>query len=234
MRRSPRRHSEHHVGKRAGWLRAAVLGANDGVVSTASLILGVASAHGTPAAIATAGFASLVAGAMSMAAGEYVSVSSQADLETAQIEVERRELAEDHAGEHQELANIYVKRGLQRELAAQVADQLMAHDALDAHLRDELGMSEMSKPQPFQAASASAISYAAGAVLPLLTVYVAPASMLIVWVAVVSLVELAILGAVAAKTGGAKIGLGAIRVLFWGALAMAVTAALGKLFGAVA
>ncbi len=232
--RSSRRHSEHHVGKRVAWLRAAVLGANDGVVSTASLILGVATAHGTPGAIATAGFASLVAGAMSMAAGEYVSVSSQADLEAAEIEVERRELAEDDAGERQELANIYIKRGLKRELADEVANQLMAHDALDAHLRDELGISEMSKPRPLQAASASAISYAGGAVLPLLTVFIAPASALIACVAVVSLIELAILGAVAAKSGGAKIGLGAIRVLFWGALAMAVTAALGKLFGAVA
>ncbi len=234
MRRSLRHHREHHVTNRVGWLRAAVLGANDGVVSTASLIVGVASAHGTPAAIATAGFASLVAGAMSMAAGEYVSVSSQADLEAAEIEVERRELAEDDAGERQELANIYIKRGLTRELAKEVTDQLMAHDALDAHLRDELGISEFSRPLPLQAASASAVSYAAGAVLPLLTVFIAPASWLIVVVAIVSLAELAILGAVAAKSGGAKIALGAARVLIWGALAMAVTAGLGKLFGAIA
>ena len=234
MRRSPRRHREHHLGHRVGWLRAAVLGANDGVVSTASLIVGVASAHGTPAAIATAGFASLVAGAMSMAAGEYVSVSSQADLEAAEIETERQELADDDAGERQELANIYVKRGLTRKLADEVADQLMAHDALDAHLRDELGISEISKPQPLQAASASAVSYAAGAVLPLLTVFVTPASWLAVTVAVVSLILLAILGAVAARTGGAKMLPGTLRVLFWGALAMAVTAGLGKLFGAVA
>ena len=234
MRRSLRHHREHHLTRRAGWLRAAVLGANDGVVSTASLIVGVASAHGTPAAIATAGFASLVAGAMSMAAGEYVSVSSQADLEAAEIEVERRELAEDDAGERQELANIYIKRGLTRELAKEVTDQLMEHDALDAHLRDELGISEFSRPRPLQAAFASGVSYAAGAVLPLLTVFLAPASWLIATVAIVSLTELAILGAVAAKSGGAKISSGAARVLIWGALAMAVTAGLGKLFGAIA
>jgi VIT1/CCC1 family predicted Fe2+/Mn2+ transporter len=234
MRRSPRRHREHHLGSRVGWLRAAVLGANDGIVSTASLIVGVASAHGTPAAIATAGFASLVAGAMSMAAGEYVSVSSQSDLEAAEIEVERRELAEDDAGERQELANIYIKRGLTRELAADVADQLMAHDALDAHLRDELGISEFSKPRPLQAAFASALSYACGALLPLLTVFVAPSNWLMVCVAAVSLVLLAITGAVAARSGGAPMLKGAVRVLIWGALAMAVTAGLGKLFGAVA
>lgn len=234
MRHFHRRHREHHVGQRVGWLRAAVLGANDGVVSTASLIVGVASAHGTPGAIATAGFASLVAGAMSMAAGEYVSVSSQADLEAAEIEVERQELAEDDAGERQELANIYVKRGLTRKLADEVADQLMAHDALDAHLRDELGISEMSKPRPLQAACASAVSYAAGAVLPLLTAIVTPSSWLLVAVTAVSLVALAILGAVAARTGGAKMLPGVVRVLFWGALAMAVTAGLGTLFGAVA
>ena len=234
MRHLHRRHREHHLGQRVGWLRAAVLGANDGVVSTASLIVGVASAHGTSAAIATAGFASLVAGAMSMAAGEYVSVSSQADLEAAEIETERRELAEDHEGERQELANIYVKRGLTRQLAGEVADQLTAHNALDAHLRDELGISEMSKPRPFQAAGASAVSYAAGALLPLLTVFVTPSSWLVPTVAMVSLVLLAILGAVAARTGGAKMLPGTIRVLFWGALAMAVTAGLGRLFGAVA
>jgi len=234
MRRSLSRHREHHLGKRVGWLRAAVLGANDGVVSTASLILGVASAHGTPGAIATAGFASLVAGAMSMAAGEYVSVSSQADMEAAEIEVERRELVEDDAGERKELANIYVKRGLTQELASEVADQLMEHDALDAHLRDELGMSEFSKARPLQAAIASAVSYAAGAALPLLTIFVVPQASLVICVAIVSLLVLAILGAVAAKTGGAKMVPGTIRVLLWGALAMAVTAGLGKLFGAVA
>jgi VIT1/CCC1 family predicted Fe2+/Mn2+ transporter len=230
----PRRfHREHHATQRAGWLRAAVLGANDGVVSTASLIVGVAAAHGTPGAIATAGFASLVAGAMSMAAGEYVSVSSQADLETAQIEVERRELSEDDAGERKELANIYIKRGLSNKLAAEVADQLMEHNALDAHMRDELGISELTTPRPLQAAFASATSYACGAVLPLLAVFVAPQAWLVTFVAVVSLVLLAVLGAVAARTGGAGMGLGAGRVLLWGALAMLVTAGLGKLFGAV-
>ena len=233
MRRNPR-HREHHLGRRVGWLRAAVLGANDGVVSTASLIVGVAAAHATPGAIVTAGFASLVAGAMSMAAGEYVSVSSQSDLEAAEIETERRELAEDDAGERQELANIYVKRGLTRDLADEVTDQLMAHDALDAHLRDELGISEMSRSQPLQAAFASAVSYAVGAALPLLTIFVSPASWLVTAVAAVSLVVLAILGAVAARTGGAKMLPGTIRVLFWGSLAMAVTAGLGRLFGAIA
>ncbi len=229
----PRRHHERHVAHRVSWLRAAVLGANDGLVSTASLILGVAAAHGTPGAIATAGFASLVAGAMSMAAGEYVSVSSQADLEAAQIEVERRELAEDDAGERKELANIYIKRGLTNKLAAEVADQLMAHNALDAHLRDELGMSEFTTPRPLQAAIASALSFACGALLPLLAVFIAPQAWVVPFVAVVSLILLAVLGAVAARTGGARIWLGAGRVLLWGALAMAVTAGLGKLFGAV-
>ena len=228
-----RRHREHHMTHRVGWLRAAVLGANDGVVSTASLIVGVASAHSSLTAIATAGFASLVAGAMSMAAGEYVSVSSQADLEAAAVEVERRELEEDHAGEKKELANIYVKRGLTSDLAAQVADQLMQHNALDAHLRDELGISELTTPQPLQSSVASAVSYALGAALPLLTVYIAPTDYLVPMVAVVSLVVLAVLGAVAARTGGAKMWAGAARVLLWGALAMAVTAGLGRLFGAI-
>ena len=231
----PRRHHrEHHLTDRVGWLRAAVLGANDGVVSTASLIVGVASAHGTPAAIATAGFASLVAGAMSMAAGEYVSVSSQADLESAAVEVERRELAEDHAGETKELANIYMKRGLSKQLANDVANQLMEHDALDAHLRDELGITEMSRSRPLQAALASAVSYASGAALPLFAISVAPQAWLGLSVAAVSLIVLAILGAVAARTGGANMTIGAVRVLIWGALAMAVTAGLGKLFGALA
>ncbi|MEP6483958.1 MAG: VIT family protein [Rudaea sp.] len=227
------RHREYHMTHRVGWLRAAVLGANDGVVSTASLIVGVASAHGSPGAIATAGFASLVAGAMSMAAGEYVSVSSQADLEAAAIEVERRELEEDQPGEKKELANIYVKRGLTSQLASEVADQLMQHNALDAHLRDELGISDLTKPLPLQAAATSAISYALGAALPLLTVFVSPAAYLIPIVAIVSLVLLGILGAAAARTGGAGMWAGAGRVLIWGALAMAVTAGLGRLFGAI-
>ena len=230
----PRRHHrEHHLTQRVGWLRAAVLGANDGVVSTASLIVGVASANGTQAAIVTAGLASLVAGAMSMAAGEYVSVSSQADLESAAVEVERRELRDDDAGERKELANIYIKRGLSKELASEVADQLMEHDALDAHLRDELGITDMTTPRPLQAAVASATSYASGAVLPLLTVFVAPQTWLAACVAAVSLIVLTVLGAVAARTGGANMWTGAVRVLIWGSLAMAVTAGLGKLFGAL-
>jgi VIT1/CCC1 family predicted Fe2+/Mn2+ transporter len=229
-----RRHRENHLTHRVGWLRAAVLGANDGVVSTASLIVGVASASGTQAAIVTAGIASLVAGGMSMAAGEYVSVSSQADLESAAVEVERRELAEDHVGEKKELANIYVKRGLSKELANDVADQLMEHDALDAHLRDELGITDKTKPRPLQAAFASATSYASGAILPLLTVFIAPHAWLAACVAGVSLIVLAILGAVAARTGGANMAIGALRVLIWGSLAMAVTGALGKLFSSLA
>ncbi len=228
-----RRHREVHVTQRAGWLRAAVLGANDGVVSTASLIVGVASANSAQAAIITAGVASLVAGAMSMAAGEYVSVSSQADLESAAVEVERRELEDDHAGEKKELANIYIQRGLSKETAHDVAEQLMSHDALDAHLRDELGITDLTKPQPLQAAFASAISYAAGAVLPLATVFVAPPSLLIPSVAIVSMIVFVVLGAVAARTGGANMTSGAIRVVIWGSLAMAVTAGLGKLFGAL-
>ncbi|HEX3894802.1 MAG TPA: VIT family protein [Rudaea sp.] len=231
----PRRHHrEHHLTQRVGWLRAAVLGANDGVVSTASLIVGVASANSTQAAIITAGLASLVAGGMSMAAGEYVSVSSQADLESAAVEVERRELAEDHAGEKKELANIYVKRGLSKQLASDVADQLMEHDALDAHLRDELGITDKTKPRPLQAAFASAISYTSGAALPLLTVFIAPQGWLTACVAAVSLIVLTVLGAVAARTGGANLTIGALRVLIWGSLAMAITAGLGKVFGALA
>src|ERR1700722_2038111 len=228
-----RRHREIHVTQRAGWLRAAVLGANDGVVSTASLIVGVAFANSTQAAIVTAGVASLVAGAMSMAAGEYGSVSAQADLESAAVEVERRELQDDDAGERKELANIYIKRGLSKELASEVADQLMEHDALDAHLRDELGITDMTTPRPLQAAFASATSYASGALLPFLTVFIAPQPWLVSSVASVSLIVLVILGAVAARTGGANIWTGAARVLIWGSLAMAVTAGLGKLFGAL-
>lgn len=213
------------------WLRAAVLGANDGIVSTASLIVGVAAAHGSHASILTAGLASLVAGAMSMAAGEYVSVSSQADMEKAETAVEAKELAEDEPGERKELANIYVQRGLTKELARQVAEQLMAHDALDAHLRDELGISETSKARPLQAAGASATSYAAGAILPLLAGCVSPERWLIAIVSVISLAVLTVLGAVAARAGGASMSSGASRVLFWGALALAVTAGIGKLIG---
>jgi vacuolar iron transporter family protein len=230
----PKRHSEIHLTHRIAWLRAAVLGANDGVVSTASLILGVATAHGTHAAIVTAGLASLVAGAMSMAAGEYVSVSSQSDMEKAATEVERREIEEDSPGEHKELANIYVKRGLTPGLAKEVAEQLMAHDALDAHLRDELGISETLKARPLQAAMTSAVTYGSGATLPLLTAMLVPQSGLVLLVSAVSLIVLTLLGAVAARAGGAPVVAGALRVLAWGAFAMAATAGVGALFGAVA
>ncbi|HST27792.1 MAG TPA: VIT family protein [Rudaea sp.] len=228
------RHYESHRTRRIGWLRAAVLGANDGIVSTASLILGVAAAHATREAILTAGVASLVAGAMSMAAGEYVSVSSQSDMELAETEVERKELETDSVAEHKELATIYVKRGLSSHLADQVATQLMAHDALDAHLRDELGISETLKARPLQAAITSAVTYAAGAALPLASVIVAPHAWLLTIVPVVSLIVLTLLGGLAANAGGAGVVKGSLRVLFWGAIAMAVTAGLGALFGAVA
>ncbi len=229
----PRRHYEGHVTHRIGWLRAAVLGANDGVVSTASLIVGVAAANASHDAIITAGFASVVAGAMSMAAGEYVSVSSQSDTESAEVEVERRELETDSAGELRELTNIYVKRGLTHKLAHEVAVQLTEHNALDAHLRDELGISETLKARPLQAAVTSAITYAAGAALPLLAAVAAPLSAMILIVSAVSLIVLTLLGGVAAKAGGAGIIVGATRVLVWGAFAMLVTAGIGKLFGAV-
>jgi len=228
-----KRHLEHHLTHRIGWLRAAVLGANDGVISTASLILGVAAASASHGAILTAGLASLVAGAMSMAAGEFVSVSSQADMEQAATEVERRELETDSAGEHKELANIYVKRGLTPALAKQVAEQLMQHNALDAHLRDELGISEQLKARPLQAAITSAVSYASGALLPLLTVVIAPPAHLILLVSAISLILLTSLGAIAARAGGAGVIVGALRVLLWGAFAMAVTAGIGHLFGTV-
>lgn len=228
-----KRHLEKHLTHRIGWLRAAVLGANDGVISTASLILGVAAANASHGAILTAGLASLVAGAMSMAAGEFVSVSSQADTEKAATEIERQELETDSVGEHKELANIYVKRGLTPELAKDVAQQLMAHDALDAHLRDELGISETLKARPLQAGLTSAVTYASGAALPLLTVVAAPASQLIPFVSAISLILLALLGGIAARAGGAGVVAGALRVLIWGALAMAVTAGIGHLFGAV-
>jgi VIT1/CCC1 family predicted Fe2+/Mn2+ transporter len=227
-------HRERHLTSRIGWLRAAVLGANDGVVSTASLIVGVAAAHASHEAILTAGLASLVAGAMSMAAGEYVSVSSQADMEEAETETERRELETDSAGELRELTAIYVKRGLSQELAHDVAVQLTEHDALDAHLRDELGISETLKARPLQAALASAVSYASGALLPLLAVLIVPHAYLIGAVSVGSLVLLAVLGAIAAQAGGASRMKGALRVLVWGAFALAVTAGVGALFGAAA
>jgi VIT1/CCC1 family predicted Fe2+/Mn2+ transporter len=229
-----RRSKEQHRIGRIGWLRAAVLGANDGVLSTASLVLGVATAHATRGSVMVAGVAGLVAGAMSMAAGEYVSVHSQADTEQAELELESTELKKDNKGEHRELAAIYIARGLQPALAKQVADQLMAHDALGAHARDELGISEPLRARPIQAALASAGSFAAGAAMPLLVTAIAPAQALIPLVSGTSLVFLTVLGALAARAGGAGVVMGAIRVTFWGALAMAVTAGVGALFGTVA
>ena len=227
-----KRHREHHVTSRIGWLRAAVLGANDGIVSTACLIVGVAAAHSSKTAILAAGVASLVAGGMSMAAGEYVSVSSQRDLEEAETATEREELANDHAGEHKELANIYVNRGLTPTLANEVATQLMDHDALDAHMRDELGIYETHKARPLQASVASGFSYVSGALLPLLTVLAVPDNWLITLVCTVALVVLTLLGGVAARVGGANMVTGALRVLIWGAISLAVTAGVGHLFGA--
>jgi vacuolar iron transporter family protein len=227
----PRPHREHHRTDRIGWLRAAVLGANDGIVSTASLVLGVAAANAAQGDVLVAGVAGLVAGAMSMAAGEYVSVRSQADTESADLARERSELAADAEAEHRELAGIYIKRGLEPTLADQVATQLMAHDALGAHARDELGISETLSARPVQAALASAASFTAGAVLPLLVVLVMPTGALIAGVAASSLVFLAALGAVAARAGGAPAAVGAWRVTVWGALAMAITAGVGALFG---
>ena len=224
---------QHRIG-RIGWLRAGVLGANDGILSTASLVLGVATAHATHANILAAGVAGLVAGAMSMAAGEYVSVHSQADTEQADLKLERKELKTDNKGEHEELAAIYVTRGLDAELAMQVAMQLMAHNALAAHARDELGISKKVKPRPIQAALSSAVSFAVGAALPLLAAVFAPAANLICLVFGTSLAFLALLGGLAARAGGAGVMIGALRVTFWGALAMGVTAAVGALFGTVA
>jgi len=225
------RHRERHRTGRIGWLRAAVLGANDGIVSTASLVVGVAAAHATRHDVLVAGVAGLVAGAMSMAAGEYVSVSSQADTERADIERERKELATDEEHEQAELAEIYVHRGLDPSLARQVAEQLMAHDALAAHARDELGISDILSARPVQAALASAGTFAVGAAMPLLTVVIAPGALLLPLVAGTSLIFLALLGGVAALAGGASPTAGAVRVTFWGALAMALTAGVGALFG---
>jgi len=226
------RHSEHHVSGRIGWLRAAVMGANDGIVSTASLILGVAAAGAPRSAVLVSGMAGLVAGAMSMAAGEYVSVRSQADTETADLARERTELAGDDALERAELAGIYVARGVEPALAGQVAEQLMAHDALGAHARDELGLSELQRARPVLAAFASAGTFAVGAGLPLLVVAIAPATRLTVFVVAVSVACLALLGALAARAGGARATVGAMRVTFWGAFAMALTYGVGTLFGA--
>ena len=228
------RHLERHRTDRIGWLRAAVLGANDGIVSTASLLVGVAAAGAGSSAILMTGVAGLVAGAMSMAAGEYVSVHSQADTEKADLTRERGELAADVQAEQRELKAIYVGRGLEPGLAQQVAEQLMAHDALGAHARDELGISQAFSARPVQAALASAASFAVGAALPLGVAAFVPASGLIGWVSGASLFFLAVLGAVAAQAGGAAVMTGAWRVTFWGALAMAATAGVGSLFGAVA
>ena len=226
------RHAERHRTQRIGWLRAAVLGANDGIVSTASLVVGVAAASLSQGNILLTGIAGLVAGAMSMAAGEYVSVHSQADTENADLSRERAELAADPVAEHRELAAIYVGRGLAPDLAQQVATQLTMHDALGAHARDELGISEALSAQPTQAALASATSFAVGAALPLAVTALAPAQSLIAWVSAMSIVFLAVLGGVSARAGGASVLKGAWRVTFWGALAMAITAGVGALFGA--
>jgi vacuolar iron transporter family protein len=225
------RHREQHRAARIGWLRAAVLGANDGIVSTASLVVGVAAANVPTPQILLAGVAGLVAGAFSMAAGEYVSVSSQADTEQADLARERRELAEDEEAEVAELAGIYAQRGLDPELATTVARQLMAHDALGAHARDELGLWETTAARPLQAALASAATFAVGGILPIVTVLVVSRSSVGVAVSGASLAFLAGLGAVAARVGGAPAWVGAARVAFWGALAMAATAAVGALFG---
>jgi VIT1/CCC1 family predicted Fe2+/Mn2+ transporter len=222
----------HNVG-RVGWLRATVLGANDGILSTSSLLLGVAAAHATHSSILIAGAAGLAGGAMSMAAGEYVSVSSQADTERADLERERAELKADDAGEHKELSAIYVGRGLDPALAKKVSEQLMAHDALGAHARDELGISESLRARPLQAALASAASFAVGAAMPLIVAVLSPARDVIALLAGTSLAFLAILGGAAAQAGGAGVLIGAARVTFWGALAMACTAGIGSLVGTI-
>jgi VIT1/CCC1 family predicted Fe2+/Mn2+ transporter len=225
--------SERHFVNRIGWLRAAVLGANDGILSTASLIVGVAAASATQNAVLIAGIAGLVAGAMSMGAGEYVSVSSQSDSEQADLARERKELSESPGFELHELAEIYVKRGVDRDLARQVARQLMAKDALGAHAHDELGISEITTARPVQAALTSAVSFSVGAAMPVLMVVVSPSSALVSIVSAASLGFLAVLGAIGARVGGAHILRGMARVTFWGALAMALTAGIGKLLGTV-
>jgi VIT1/CCC1 family predicted Fe2+/Mn2+ transporter len=225
---------EHHRSHRTGWLRAAVLGANDGIVSTASLIIGVAASGASQAQVLIAGLAGLVAGAMSMAAGEYVSVSSQADTEQADLELEKKSLEENPELEQDELAEIYRERGLDAELAAEVARALMAHDALDAHARDEIGITETQAARPLQAAGSSAAAFTIGAALPLLAAWLVEGSRQIAVVGVASLLLLAFLGSIAARAGGAPIVTGAGRVTFWGLLAMLATAAVGRLFGVIA
>jgi len=223
-------HHEEHRSHRIGWLRAAVLGANDGIVSTASLIIGVAAASTTQENILLAGVAGLVAGAMSMAAGEYVSVSSQSDTENADLALEKKSIKDDFDSETDELANIYQTRGLEPLLAIQVAEQLMAHDALGSHARDEIGISEIVSARPIQAAFYSAATFTIGAALPLLVAWIIPVNLLISAVSVLSLLFLALLGGLAARAGGAPITVGAFRVTFWGALAMGLTAAVGSIF----
>jgi len=227
----PKSHIESHRTTRIGWLRATVLGANDGIISTASLIMGIAAAQSSTKTILTAGVAGLVAGAMSMAAGEYVSVSSQSDTEKADLRREKKELEEDPEFEHKELTEIYAQRGLDRELASQVAKQLMEKDALGAHARDELGISEALAARPVQAAFASAGAFTLGAAIPIIAVIISFGYGLIPIVAVVSLLSLGILGALAAQAGGANIMTAVLRLVFWGALAMALTTAIGALFG---
>jgi len=226
-------HPESHLVSRIGWLRAAVLGANDGIVSTASLIVGVAAAAAATSDVLIAGVAGLVAGAMSMAAGEYVSVSSQSDTEQADLARERAELAGQPQFEREELARIYIDRGVEHDLALQVADQLMAKDALGAHARDELGISEMTTARPIQAALTSAATFAVGAAMPLAMVLLMPRSLLVAGVSIASLVFLALLGAIGARAGGANVARATLRVTFWGALAMALTAGIGAVFGTV-
>ena len=226
-------HPESHLVSRIGWLRAAILGANDGIVSTASLIVGVAAASAATSEVLIAGVAGLVAGAMSMAAGEYVSVSSQSDTEQADLARERAELAGQPQFEREELTQIYIKRGVEAELARRVADQLMANDALGAHARDELGISEITAARPIQAALTSAATFSTGAAMPLAMVLLMPRSLLVAGVAIASLIFLALLGGIGARAGGAKVWRATLRVTFWGALAMALTAGIGTIFGTV-
>jgi len=226
-------HSENHRNDRIGWLRAAVLGANDGIISTACLMLGIAAANAGRSELLVAGVAALVAGAMSMAAGEYVSVSSQSDTEQADLERERAELRDQPLAEHHELASIYVGRGLTPELAKQVAQQLMSHDALSAHARDELGIQDITAARPIQAALTSALTFSAGAALPLITAVIAPSHLLTVLLACTSLFFLVSLGILAAMAGGAPLMRAALRVGFWGALAMGITAGIGQIFGTI-
>ena len=223
----------HHRTHRSGWLRASVLGANDGIVSTASLIIGVAAADAPQQQVLIAGLAALVAGAMSMAAGEYVSVSSQADTEKADLRLEAKSLAENESREREELAEIYRNRGLEAELAEEVATALMAHDALGSHVRDEIGITDTQAARPFQAAWTSATAFTVGAILPLITAWLVTGSPQIPVVGIASLFFLAVLGAISSRAGGAPIAIGAIRVTFWGALAMVITAMVGRFFGAV-